>query len=83
MIRFGPAGNSESFYAQGFKASWQAPAWLRKMGLSAYEYSFGRGVNLSEEAADESRLREAIAATGNSCTDITAEPYEKRGWFRR
>ena len=51
MIRFGPAGNSESFYAQGYKASWQAPGWLRKMGLSAYEYSFGRGVNLSEEAA--------------------------------
>ena len=51
MIRFGPAGNSESFYAQGYKASWQAPEWLRGMGLSAYEYSFGRGVNLSEEAA--------------------------------
>ncbi len=53
MIRFGPAGNSESFYAQGYKASWQAPGWLRGMGLSAYEYSFGRGVNLSEEAADK------------------------------
>ena len=53
MIRFGPAGNSESFYAQGYKASWQAPGWLRAMGLSAYEYSFGRGVNLSEEAAEK------------------------------
>ena len=53
MIRFGPAGNSESFYAQGYKASWQAPGWLRGMGLSAYEYSFGRGVNLSEEAAEK------------------------------
>lgn len=53
MIRFGPAGNSESFYAQGYKASWQAPEWLRGMGLSAYEYSFGRGVNLSEEAAEK------------------------------
>ena len=51
MIRFGPAGNSDSFYAQGFKASWQAPAWLRAMGLGAYEYSFGRGVSLSEEMA--------------------------------
>ncbi len=56
MIRFGPAGNSESFYAQGYKASWQAPGWLRGMGLSAYEYSFGRGVNLSDEAADKIRL---------------------------
>ncbi len=53
MIRFGPAGNSESFYAQGYKASWQAPGWLRDMGLSAYEYSFGRGVGLSEEMADK------------------------------
>ena len=53
MIRFGPAGNSESFYAQGYKASWQAPGWLRGMGLSAYEYSFGRGVGLSEEAAEK------------------------------
>ena len=52
MIRFGPAGNSESFYAQGYKASWQAPAWLESMGLTAYEYSFGRGVNLSDEMAE-------------------------------
>ena len=51
MIRFGPAGNSDSFYEQGYKASWQAPAWLRGMGLSAYEYSFGRGVQLKEEMA--------------------------------
>ena len=53
MIRFGPAGNSESFYAQGYKASWQAPGWLRAMGLSAYEYSFGRGVALKEDMAEK------------------------------
>ncbi|MBR1584619.1 MAG: TIM barrel protein [Clostridia bacterium] len=53
MIRFGPAGNSESFYAQGYKSTWQEPQWLRGMGLSAYEYSFGRGVNLSVEAAEK------------------------------
>ena len=51
MIRFGPSGNSDSFYAQGYKASWQAPGWLAGMGLSAYEYSFGRGVQLKEEMA--------------------------------
>ena len=51
MIRFGPAGNSESFYEQGYKATWQAPKWLREMGLSAFEYSFGRGVSLKEEMA--------------------------------
>ena len=52
MIRFGPAGNSESFYAQGYKATWQAPAWLHAMGLNAFEYSFGRGVSLSEDMAE-------------------------------
>ncbi|MBQ6803164.1 MAG: TIM barrel protein [Clostridia bacterium] len=53
MIRFGPAGNSESFYAQGYKSTWQAPKWLKEMGLSAYEYSFGRGVSLSDEMAEK------------------------------
>ena len=51
MIRFGPAGNSDSFYDQGYKHSWQAPGWLRTMGLNAYEYSFGRGVALKEDTA--------------------------------
>lgn len=42
-MRFGPAGNAERFYAEGFKASVQAPEWLAAQGLTAYEYSFGRG----------------------------------------
>ena len=49
MIRFGPAGNSDEFYAQGFKSTWQAPKWLAEMGLNAFEYSFGRGVRLTEK----------------------------------
>lgn len=53
MIRFGPSGNSESFYAEGNKHTWQAPQWLKNMGLNAYEYSFGRGVALSEESANK------------------------------
>lgn len=53
MLRFGPAGNSESFYAQGYKSSLQAPEWLHSMGLSAYEYSFGRGISLSMEMAEK------------------------------
>lgn len=52
MIKFGPSGNSESFYALGYKTSEQAPAWLSSMGLTAYEYSFGRGVNISERKAE-------------------------------
>jgi deoxyribonuclease-4 len=53
MIRFGPAGNSESFYEQGFKSSVQMPAWLAGMGLSAYEYQCGKGVRIREELASQ------------------------------
>ena len=51
MIRFGPAGNCERFYAEGFSSSDQAPAWLAAQGLTAYEYSAGHGVSISEKKA--------------------------------
>jgi deoxyribonuclease IV len=51
MIRFGPSGNSESFYEQGCKSSVQMPAWLKNMGLSAYEYQCSRGIKVSEKIA--------------------------------
>ena len=50
-MRIGPSGNSRRFYEEGFERSEQAPAWLRAQGLSAYEYSMGRGVRLSRETA--------------------------------
>lgn len=53
MIRFGPSGNSESFYEQGGKSSVQMPGWLKEMGLSAYEYQCNRGVKVSEATARE------------------------------
>lgn len=49
--RFGPAGNSDSFYAAGHKATLETPAWLHEMGLTAYEYQCGRGVRVSAETA--------------------------------
>ncbi len=49
--RFGPAGNSESFVAEGFKKSEDAPAWLAAKGLTAFEYQCGRGVRCGEETA--------------------------------
>lgn len=49
--RFGPAGNSVSFYEQGYKKSLEMPRWLKKMGLSAYEYQCTRGVNIKESTA--------------------------------
>ena len=50
---FGPGGNSQSFYDAGLKSTKQAPAWLRSVGLDAYEYEAGNGI-----AAGESSLRE-------------------------
>ncbi|MGE5328908.1 MAG: TIM barrel protein [Deltaproteobacteria bacterium] len=51
MIRFGPSGNSEAFYEQGFKSSLEAPEWIAGMGLSAYEYQCSKGINISPEKA--------------------------------
>lgn len=51
MVKFGPSGNGALFYAKGYKNSYQAPEFLSNMGLSAYEYSFTKGVNLKEETA--------------------------------
>lgn len=50
MIRFGPAGNSESFTAMGYKSTPQIPEYIKKMGLNAYEYQCGRGVRINEQS---------------------------------
>lgn len=56
-MRIGPSGNSEEFYAQGFKNTEDEPKWLKEtLGLNAYEYSFGRGVNMSHEKAEKIRV---------------------------
>ena len=51
MIRFGPSGNSESFYAAGYEHTEEAAAYVKEMGLDCFEYSFGRGVRMGEEKA--------------------------------
>lgn len=43
----------------------------------------GEASFLTEEAVDEARLKEAVAATGYECLAVTTEPYEKKGWFGR
>ncbi len=45
---FGPGGNSESFYNEGFKTTAQAPSWLASRGLDAYEYQAGNGLTASD-----------------------------------
>lgn len=47
---FGPGGNSDSFTAEGNKSTVQAPGWVKRRGLDAYEYEAGRGVNAGEDA---------------------------------
>ncbi len=51
MIKFGPSGNSLAFYNAGKNKSEQSAVWVKEMGLDCFEYSFGRGVNLSDDKA--------------------------------
>ncbi len=46
---FGPGGNSESFYAKGYKSTIDAPKFVREFGLDAYEYEAGNGIAASED----------------------------------
>lgn len=50
-VKFGPAGNCKTFYDDGHKRTIEAPMWLHEHGLSAYEYSFGKGFTLPDETA--------------------------------
>ena len=49
----------------------------------ASSHKKGESTFLTEEAPDESLLREAIAATGYACLSVSSEPYERKGLFRR
>ena len=61
---FGPGGNSESFKLAGYKSTLDAPAWIRDIGLNAYEYEAGNGLSASPamlsaigHAAKECKIR--------------------------
>ena len=51
MIKFGPSGNDEAFYAAGYKHSEQSALYVKNLGLDCFEYSFGRGISMSEGKA--------------------------------
>lgn len=53
MIKFGPAGNCQSFYDLGYKNTVQAAKFCKDMGLDCFEYPFGKGVHMSEDTAIE------------------------------
>ncbi len=69
--KFGPAGNSESFAAEGYRKSEDAPAWLAAKGLTAFEYQCGRGVRCGEETA----LKIGAAARANGIQMSIHAPY--------
>lgn len=60
MIWFGAAGNSDSFYTMGYKATASVPEYIKKMGINAYEYQCGRGVRVNAEQA--AKLKENAEA---------------------
>lgn len=53
VTRFGPAGNSDAFFDRGFESTLKAPEWLAGLGLNAYEYQCGHGVNVGEGTAQK------------------------------
>lgn len=53
--KFGPGGNSRSFYDEGKKSTVDAPEWLFKKGLDAYEYEGGKGLFASGDTLDKIR----------------------------
>ena len=46
---FGPGGNSEAFKLAGYKSTLQAPAFVKSIGLDAYEYEAGNGLAASAD----------------------------------
>lgn len=69
--KFGPAGNSNSFFAKGYKHVLEVPEYLTEMGLDAFEYQCGRGVNIGQQKAAEL----GRAAKGAGITLSLHAPY--------
>ena len=75
MIRFGPSGNSESFYAAGYSHTEEAASYVKEMGLDCFEYSFGRGVRMTAEKAGASLHYPALRYCTDNAAMIGAAAY--------
>ena len=51
MTRIGVAGNSQSFYDEGHSSTIEAASWCHDRGIDVFEYSFGKGINMSDDTA--------------------------------
>ena len=83
MIKFGPGGNSKSFYDAGHKATTEAPKWLAEIGLDAYEYECGNGVNVTEPTAkkigeEAKKYNIALSVHAPYFISLASEEEEKR-----
>ena len=59
---FGPGGNSKSFYDAGYKSTLQAPAFVKGLGLGAYEFEAGNGLTAGIQTLQ--KIGEAARAHG-------------------
>ncbi|MBQ7467006.1 MAG: TIM barrel protein [Clostridia bacterium] len=50
MVRFGPSGFCDKF-VEKYSHTEEMPAWLTFHGLDAYEYSFNKGIRITDEKA--------------------------------
>ena len=62
MIKFGPSGNSDAFALAGNVHTEQSAQWVKNAGLDCFEYSFGRGVRITDEKARS--IKSAFDAAG-------------------
>ncbi len=51
MVKFGPSGNDEQFYNDGYSKTIDAFKWIKNLGLELFEYSLGNGITLKLETA--------------------------------
>lgn len=68
---FGPSGNSERFYNEGYKKTLDAFRWLKALGLDAFEYPAGNGITASLATF------EALGKEAKACGIVTSfhAPY--------
>ena len=51
MTKIGVAGNSQSFYDEGHTSTVEAAKWCADRKLDIFEYSFGKGINMTDATA--------------------------------
>lgn len=52
FAKFGPSGNSQSFFDEGYTSTLDTFKWESQRGLELFEYSLGRGITIGSAAAE-------------------------------